>query len=270
MKFDRPPRIVRPLGRAIWAEGVSNAPAQMDTFSLAVGNYGFLVPIGGHLTGAEWCRFIRQTYDCQPGSRNAAVVEAIEQVMLVREFERWTPPSAYQQPAGDLQARLAAILHAQDKARAGVELLTCEQRADAEAINAAMHCLSELHGFNSLVCDGGPSGMRLRKGDQDPARSLTPLTIQDSLDTFGADLAEAGWTPDWNAPLYMVRPAPLINPQGACEFGSLIHPKLIGWRVPGAHTQRAWEKYMRGQESEESAKRELAAGAAREPARERA
>lgn len=250
MHFRSHPMVARVAGRGVWAEGVALDPGAALSFKLGVENYGFLVPIGARLTGEEWVHRIRRAYDCTPGGRNAAVVDAIERCMLVEQFRgKPVAPRYVEWPSLDLRDRALAVIASQN-GRAGRSAITPEQEQDAEAIAWALYALAVEHGMSFYGVVGSVPGMRMRSGQ--PAQELSPSSIEESLQIFVGDLHESGRALDPASPIYLMGHPPLINPEAACHVGQFVDKRVFAWAVPHAHALRALERCLErgGQERE--------------------
>jgi hypothetical protein len=128
----------------------------------------------------------------------------------------------------------------------GVETFTDEQNASDEAAYEAMSAMVRHLGYASFVT-ARPPGARMR-ADQPPASEvLDAHGIAQRLQAFMADMLERGW--DRSKPVFLCRPAPVVNPTAAVRpFESILHEKLIAWRLPAAVVERVVQRLSDGQE----------------------
>ena len=244
MQFQSAPLVGSTPQRGVWAEGLAPDGDTLQTFELAVANYGFLLALNEQLTGQQWIERIRRAYDCSPGSRNDAVVQTIARCMLVDQFRGRPPaPATVAWPSEDLRQRAMAVIAGQ--AAQANQRQPQPYDEDAQAISWAMYALATEHGMVAFGTFGRPQGMAMRPGaaEQDPS----PDSIEASLQMFVGDLAQCGRLPDPGRPIYLMKRAPLINPHALHSPGRVISAGVIGWAVPHAHVERACERALDAQ-----------------------
>lgn len=122
------------------------------------------------------------------------------------------------------------------------ESLTPSQGEDASAQDSLLCQLAEGCGYGSLVTSGAiisPSQNQTAKVEA--PGSLTSAQINDSMDSFFSDILSRGWNwQDQKNKVFLCRPAPIYNPMGSMRpFESMVHPKLIGWRVLSPIVERS-------------------------------
>lgn len=171
-------------------------------------------------------------------------IAVAEQLSRIVDYpgERIAPAAAARMDAklatGGLLQRHMELLSARP---VGLESFTAEQNADLEAQVLLMEALVGSQGYSALVAQV-PGGVRPMGGQMKP-RKAGPLTAEDiyvSLVGFVGGLSEQGWEPTDKQFVFLVRPAPLINPFASIRlFESLVHETLIGWRLPQALVRRA-------------------------------
>ena len=88
------------------------------------------------------------------------------------------------------------------------------------------------------------------------------------LDGFLSEMIERGWDP--SKPVFLCRPAPVINPVATIRhFESILHSQLIAWRLPSALVQRVVHRITQRQADAGSRPGEDATHHSRERYRER-
>jgi hypothetical protein len=171
-------------------------------------------------------------------------IAVAEQLSRFADFpsERIAPAASARMDAnlatGGLLQRHMDLLSARP---VGLESFTAEQNADLEAQVLLMEALVGSQGYSALAAQV-PEGMRPAAAELKP-RKAGPLTAEDiyvSLVEFAGGLGEQGWEPTNKQFVFLVRPAPLINPFASIrQFESLVHETLIGWRLPQALVRHA-------------------------------
>lgn len=317
-QFSKPPVISRDRIYGICAEGEVQRNEDINTFSLAVDAYGFLVAPGEVLTGSQWVCQIGRQYDVTI-PRNAEVVAAVTRTMLCAEFAddflamrngrgqfrggmveveafvakfegepgagvfeiksvaqsafadvlesevnmarcdasalgaRLVPleagergaPHFYPIPGykvipgmqGDQMERMLRLLA---YSPVGAETFSDGENEDFETQCALAAKLIKYMGYEALVTTKPPK-MEMRKDGVRPASRtpIGPADIAEKLGEIGAEYLERGWNPD--EPVYLCRPMPLNGLPACLPFESIVHPRLLGFRLPSAMVHRAIE-----------------------------
>lgn len=147
--------------------------------------------------------------------------------------------------------RLAAALSLLDHPCVGVETFSDEQNADDAAACEAMAALTRHLGYTSFVT-AKPPGSALSRGAQAPVqRALDAQIVASKLEGFVAEMVQHGWDPA--KPVFLCRPAPVVNPAAAVRpFESILTERLIAWRLPRAVVQRVVQRIKAGQAEAES------------------
>lgn len=134
-----------------------------------------------------------------------------------------------------------------------------EQNADLEAQATLMAELVANQGYSCLVAHAEP-GTTHRLGrtlPAPPARESRPEEqLLETLTGFVGNLVEEGWKPGAKQHMFLCRPAPLINPLASMQpFESLVHERLIGWRLPQALVRHGVDEAQRARMQEPARQR---------------
>jgi hypothetical protein len=131
----------------------------------------------------------------------------------------------------------------------GSETFSDESSGDHEAQVALIADLIALAGYQALTAakpvgaTGPLRGSSLAVVARTGWPQVTMPEIEESMRDFLGGLAEWGWSPSPATPVFLCRPAPLVNPLAAMQaYESLVHHSLIGWRLPQALVQRMFEQ----------------------------
>ena len=148
------------------------------------------------------------------------------------------------QPRDSLLRRIHELLGC---AAIGPETLTEAQSDDTEAQLHLVLLLARNLGYESLVTAKLP-GMRWKgnvAGEPPWNDVSTNAAVHKQVASFFRNLVDAGWEPGKS--VYFCRPAPIGNPIASIRpFESLVHSRLIGWRLPRAMVER-YSELARGE-----------------------
>lgn len=131
--------------------------------------------------------------------------------------------------SSSLLGRIQSLLSASP---VGPQAFTKEQGEDEEAQFTLISLLLKNHGYTSMVAQRSP-GQKWGDRLQPPStvNLFNALGSETAVGEFFQTLVRSGW--DGTGSVYMSRKAPAFNPLAAIRpFESLVHHKIIGWRLP--------------------------------------
>jgi hypothetical protein len=114
-------------------------------------------------------------------------------------------------------------------------------RPPGVSLEAQLQLVAELTrfaGYSSVITYGSSvPGWRPQPGEGGIPEDadLTAEQVRDSLSKFVGSLVRYGWKPSEDAPLFLVRPAALINPGATLQPHERVitaSSRLIAWRLP--------------------------------------
>lgn len=185
---------------------------------------------------------------CYP-SREARVAKAMNQMAAlggeghIQLYQRQEPASAALAALLDVPESHCVVLHDQasllgriqrllEVRPVGPQLFSQEQGDDEEAQLAVVSLLIKNHGYGSMVAERSPGQTWEQFLEPPKAVNLfDALGPRVAVEEFFQLLVRSGW--DGSGSVYMSRRAPAFNPLASVQpYESLVHHKVIGWRLP--------------------------------------
>jgi len=264
----------------------SSTTADRALIAEAASRYGHLVPVDGAITGAQWLSAIERegqkggeqvvqavrrvmlvdefaSFGHKTDADRLRQAEEVLEVIGLYEaivhrkraaidlpFHSNTildlPPGyGFQlQPGavGTMGWRMLDVLSAPP---VGAEVFTPEQAADHGAQVRIMQMLIKHLGYTCLTAQS-KEHLEWASQGRDGFASVDALHEVDAAAyAFFEALYEAGW--EMGQLVNLCRPAPLFNPLASIRpFECLVHPELVGWRVPSSLVEHYFERIEEG------------------------